>query len=192
MFNIVGTHVSMDVADLDETRRYLEDVCGLEKLRQVTRPTFTVVWYPGLELWQAGPDSTPGAVKHLAWQVDDIDEAVRVLSQTGASFETEAPQAIDVEVVDLRTLRPMDTEIIIASVKKTHRVVILHEACITGGIGGEIAARIADEAFDFIDAPIKRLGVPDVPIPYAKSLENAIVPNEEKLIDCIKNVLAAS
>jgi pyruvate/2-oxoglutarate/acetoin dehydrogenase E1 component len=100
-----------------------------------------------------------------------------------------AKEGIDVEVVDLRTLRPMDTETVMSSVRKTHRVVILHEACITGGIGGEIAARIADEAFDFIDAPIKRLGVPDVPIPYSKSLENAIVPDEQKLIACIKNVL---
>ena len=102
------------------------------------------------------------------------------------------PETSIEEVVDLRTLRPMDTEIIMASVKKTHRVVVLHEACITGGIGGEIAARIADAAFDFIDAPVKRLGVPDVPIPYAKSLDNTIVPNEEKLITCIKNVLAGS
>lgn len=106
-----------------------------------------------------------------------------------AAAETLAKEGIDIEIVDLRTLRPMDTEIILESVKKTHRAVVLHEACVTGGIGGEIAARIADSAFDYIDAPIKRVGVPDVPIPYAKSLEDTILPNEEKLIACVRNVL---
>jgi len=91
--------------------------------------------------------------------------------------------------VDLRTLKPMDTEIITASVKKTHRVVVLHEACVTGGIGGEIVAKIAENVFDYIDAPIKRVGIPDVPVPYAKSLEDAIVPNEEMLITCVKEVM---
>jgi pyruvate/2-oxoglutarate/acetoin dehydrogenase E1 component len=106
-----------------------------------------------------------------------------------AAAETLAKEGIDIEVVDLRTLRPMDTEIILESVKKTHRAVVLHEACVTGGLGGEIAARIADSAFDYIDAPIKRIGVPDVPIPYAKSLEDTILPNEDTLIACIRNVL---
>ena len=106
-----------------------------------------------------------------------------------AAAETLASEGIDAEVVDLRTLRPMDTDIIIDSIKKTHRVVVLHEACVTGGIGGEIVAKIAENAFDYIDAPIKRLGIPDVPIPYAKSLEDTIIPNEEKLIACIKAVL---
>lgn len=100
MFKIVATHVSMDVSDLAATQEYLEQVCGFEKLRQVTRPEFRVVWYPGLELWQAKPEATPGVVKHVAWQVDDIDEAVRVLKDRGMTFETEEPQQIDVNVVD--------------------------------------------------------------------------------------------
>jgi len=107
-----------------------------------------------------------------------------------AAAEMLGKEGIDVEVVDLRTLKPMDTGIIVESVKKTHRAVVLHEACVTGGIGGEIVARIAENVFDYIDAPIRRVGVPDVPIPYAKSLEDAIVPNEETLIACIKNVMA--
>ena len=106
-----------------------------------------------------------------------------------AAAETLEADGIDAEIVDLRTLRPMDTEIIIDSVKKTHRVVVLHEACITGGIGGEIVAKIAENVFDYIDAPIKRVGIPDVPIPYAKSLEDTIVPTKEKLIACIKAVM---
>ena len=106
-----------------------------------------------------------------------------------AAAETLEAEGIDAEVVDLRTLRPMDVDIIIASVKKTHRVVVLHEACVTGGIGGEIVAKIAEKAFDYIDAPIKRVGIPDVPVPYAKTLEDAIVPNEEMLITCVKEVM---
>ena len=98
-------------------------------------------------------------------------------------------EGIDCEVVDLRTLRPMDTDIIIDSVKKTHRAVVLHEAGTTGGIGGGIVAKIAENVFDYIDAPIKRVGIPDVPVPYAKSLEKTIVPNEETLIACIRAVL---
>jgi catechol 2,3-dioxygenase-like lactoylglutathione lyase family enzyme len=100
MFKILATHVSIDVEDLDATREYLEDVCGLEKLRQVTRPDFVVVWYPGLELWQVKPDATPGVVKHLAWQVDDLDEAVRVLKEKGVEFNADAPKQIDANVVD--------------------------------------------------------------------------------------------
>jgi len=106
-----------------------------------------------------------------------------------AAAEILDADGIDAEVVDLRTLKPMDTEIIAASVKKTHRVVVLHEACVTGGIGGEIVAKIAENVFDYIDAPIKRVGIPDVPVPYAKSLEDAIVPNEEMLITCVKEVM---
>lgn len=106
-----------------------------------------------------------------------------------AAAEILQGEGIDAEIVDLRTLRPMDTGIIVDSIKKTHRVVVLHEACITGGIGGEIVAKIAENVFDYIDAPIKRLGIPDVPIPYAKSLEDTILPTKEKLIACIKEVL---
>lgn len=100
MFDILGTHVSMDVANLDETTKYLEETLGLKKLRQVTLPDFTIVWYPGLELWQAGPDATPGIAKHVAWQVDDIDEAVRELKERGVNFDFEEPKQIDPAVVD--------------------------------------------------------------------------------------------
>jgi pyruvate/2-oxoglutarate/acetoin dehydrogenase E1 component len=96
---------------------------------------------------------------------------------------------IDVEVVDLRTLKPLDVETITKSVRKTHKVVVAHEACLTGGFGGEIIARIVENAFDYLDAPIKRVGVPDVPIPYAKSLEDVVVPKEEFLIKSVREVL---
>lgn len=105
MFEIVATHVSLDVANLDETKKFLEERCGLKKLRELKRPDgSTVVWYPGLELWQAGLDTTPGLVKHVAWQVDDLQEAIRVLKEKGVSFETEEPRQIDVTVLDTKEI----------------------------------------------------------------------------------------
>jgi len=94
-----------------------------------------------------------------------------------------AAEGIDVEVLDPRCLKPLDTETIIRSVSKTGRVLILHEAPVTGGFGGELAAIIAQsEAFDFLDAPIRRLAGRDVPIPYNRTLERAAVPQVEDIV----------
>jgi pyruvate/2-oxoglutarate/acetoin dehydrogenase E1 component len=94
-----------------------------------------------------------------------------------------AAEGIEVEVVDLRTLKPLDKETIVQSVIKTERVLIVHEAPITGGFGGELAAVIAgSEAFDRLDAPIVRLGGRDTPIPYNRILEKASVPQVEDIV----------
>lgn len=94
-----------------------------------------------------------------------------------------ASEGIEIEVVDPRSLKPLDTETIIKSVSKTGRVLITHEAPVTGGFGGEIAAVIAaSEAFDFLDAPIRRLAGKDVPIPYNRILEQASVPQVEDIV----------
>lgn len=99
-------------------------------------------------------------------------------------------QGIDIEVVDPRTLVPLDRELIIKSAKKTGRVLIVHEACQTGGFGGELAATIADsEAFFYLDAPIKRLGGLDVPIPYCPELEKNVVPTEETITAAVHELL---
>ena len=99
-----------------------------------------------------------------------------------AAAETLAKERIDAEVIDPRTLSPLDTETIIASVKKTGRVVIAHEAVKHAGFGAEIAAMIAEgEAFDHLDAPIKRLGGTFTPIPYNPKLEKAAVPQAEDI-----------
>jgi len=87
-----------------------------------------------------------------------------------------AKQGIEAEVVDLRTLKPLDFETIAASVKKTFRAVIVHEACVTGGFGAELAARIQAELFDHLDAPILRVGAKDVPIPFSPPLEDFVLP----------------
>ena len=100
-----------------------------------------------------------------------------------AAEQLEKEQGISVEVVDPRTLVPLDKETIIASAKKTGRVLIVHEACQTGGFGGELAAVIADsEAFYYLDAPIRRYGGLDVPIPYCPELEKNVVPTKDNVI----------
>jgi len=87
-----------------------------------------------------------------------------------------AGEGVDVEVIDLRTLVPLDEEAILASVRKTNRVVICHEDTKTGGFGGEIAARIAELAFEHLDAPVRRLAAKDTPVPHAPQLEDAFLP----------------
>jgi pyruvate/2-oxoglutarate/acetoin dehydrogenase E1 component len=94
-------------------------------------------------------------------------------------------EGLDVEVLDLRTLAPMDKGAILASVKKTSRALVLHEASRTGGIGGEIAATIAEEAFEWLDAPVVRLAATDTPVPYSPPLEEYHLPQ-------VKDVLAAA
>jgi pyruvate/2-oxoglutarate/acetoin dehydrogenase E1 component len=94
-----------------------------------------------------------------------------------------APEGIEIEVVDLCTLKPLDQDTIVRSTCKTGRVLIVHEAPVTGGFGGELAAILsASEAFSYLDAPIRRLGGRDVPIPYNRTLERAAVPQVEDIV----------
>ena len=96
---------------------------------------------------------------------------------------------VDAEVVDARTLVPLDTETILASVRKTHRVLVLHEAIKRGGYGAEIAALIAEEAFDDLDAPPRRLAGLETPIPYAQHLERSVVPQVEDIAKAAKELV---
>ena len=101
-----------------------------------------------------------------------------------------ANEGIEVEVVDPRTLKPLDTSIIIKSVKKTGRVLIVHEAARTGGYGGELAAEIAEsEAFGYLDAPIVRLAGRDMPIPYNRNLEKHSVPQVEDIVEKARQIV---
>ena len=100
-----------------------------------------------------------------------------------------AQEGIEAEVVDPRTLKPLDEETIVRSVIKTGRVLIVHEACKTGGYGGELAAVIAgSEAFDYLDAPIIRLAGRDMPIPYNRNLEYHTVPQVENIVDAARQL----
>jgi len=101
-----------------------------------------------------------------------------------------AQQGIEAEVVDPRTLKPLDEETIVRSVSKTGRVLIVHEACKTGGYGAELAAVIAgSEAFDYLDAPIVRLAGRDMPIPYNRTLEYHTVPQVENIVEAARQLV---
>lgn len=97
-------------------------------------------------------------------------------------------EGISAEVIDLISISPIDHETIVNSVIKTSRLLIVHEACLTGGVGGEIAAIVAKEAFGYLDAPIERVAAPDTPVPFSPSLEDAFIPNEEKIIVTAKKM----
>ncbi|MDD3715182.1 MAG: transketolase C-terminal domain-containing protein, partial [Atribacterota bacterium] len=98
-------------------------------------------------------------------------------------------EGVSIEVVDPRTLVPLDIETLVHSVKKTHRAVIVHEAHLSYGPGAEIAARLADEAFDYLDAPIKRVGAKDIPIPMAPHLESYVIPQEDDIEKAVRSVI---
>ncbi len=102
--------------------------------------------------------------------------------------ENLAKDGIDAEVLDPRSLSPLDKESILTSVEKTGRVVIIHEANRTNGFGAEIAAMIADEGFDLLNAPIKRVTAPDTPVPFSPVLERSFLPSEEKIISAVKEL----
>ncbi|HJM88593.1 MAG TPA: alpha-ketoacid dehydrogenase subunit beta [Dehalococcoidia bacterium] len=106
-----------------------------------------------------------------------------------AAAETLAGEGIDVEIVDPRSLQPLDTETIVASVQKTHRVLTVHEAVEFGGIGAEINAQIATEAFDYLDAPPLRLGAPFSPVPYSPVLEQEWIVNAEQIAEATRRLV---
>jgi pyruvate dehydrogenase E1 component beta subunit len=99
-----------------------------------------------------------------------------------------AKKHIHAEVIDLRTLRPMDTDTVIASVKKTGRCVVVEEGWQQSGIGAEVAARIMEKAFDYLDAPVARVSGKDVPMPYAANLEKLALPSVAEVVDAAKAV----
>ena len=105
--------------------------------------------------------------------------------------EVMAAEGLDVEVVDLRTLTPLDTETILESVKKTGKLAVVHEDNITGGVGAEIAALVAEQAFEYLDGPIVRICGPDVPtMPFAQTLEDAYMPTGDKIADGLRKLAA--
>jgi 2-oxoisovalerate dehydrogenase E1 component len=105
-----------------------------------------------------------------------------------AAAERLARDGIDVEVIDPRTLRPLDMETIVASVRKTNRCVVVHEACKTGGLGGEIASQIMEQAFDWLDAPVSRVAMADVPMPYNDKLERGLIPAVGNIVRAVREI----
>jgi pyruvate dehydrogenase E1 component beta subunit len=104
----------------------------------------------------------------------------------------EKEQTISCEVIDVRSLRPLDRRTLIESVKKTSRCVVMEEDWYSYGVGAELVATIQEGAFDFLDAPIKRVAQAEVPLPYAKVMEQAALPKAQNLVDAIKSTLEAS
>ena len=107
-----------------------------------------------------------------------------------SAAEKLAAEGIEAEVIDPRTLKPLDVPTIVASVRRTNRLVVVNEGCRTGGFAAEVAMRVYEEAFDYLDAPIARVTAEDVPIPYSETLELAALPSEEKIIQTVHQVCA--
>ncbi len=129
------------------------------------------------------------AVKREGTDVTVLATAAMVPRALGAAAQLER-EGISVEVVDPRTLKPLDEDTILDSVRKTNRLVIVHEAWMRGGFGAEVAAIVVDLAFDLLDAPMKRVGGPDTPMPYNDELERATIPSQDRIIETIREVLA--
>lgn len=117
-----------------------------------------------------------------------VSYSIMVQKSEEAAKRLEA-EGIDVEIIDLLTLKPFDRETVINSVKKTHRCIIAHEAVVTGGLGAEIAATIQDQAFYWLDAPITRVGAKNLPIPFSPVLEKFVAPQIEDIINAVHRVL---
>ncbi|HHS82068.1 MAG TPA: pyruvate dehydrogenase complex E1 component subunit beta, partial [Devosia sp.] len=111
----------------------------------------------------------------------------------GMKYATEATErlvaeGVDVELIDLRTIRPMDSATIMESVKKTGRCVVVEEGWPQGSVGSEVSARIMEQAFDYLDAPVMRITGKDVPMPYAANLEKLALPNADEVIAAVNAV----
>jgi pyruvate dehydrogenase E1 component beta subunit len=132
------------------------------------------------EVVKEGSDLTIVAYSRMAKVA--LDVAGRLQDQEG----------ISVEVVDLRSLRPLDRETVVASVRKTSRAVIMEEDWLSYGVGAELAATIQEGAFDYLDAPVRRVAAAEVPLPYAKPLELAALPNADHLVEVIHQTLDGS
>jgi pyruvate dehydrogenase E1 component beta subunit len=106
-----------------------------------------------------------------------------------AAAEQLAQEGIDAEVVDLRTLRPLDTERVAESVKKTHNALVVEETSKLGGFAGELVSQIQEDAFDYLDAPVGRVAGEEVPIPYSRSLEPLATPDAPRVAQAVRQLL---
>ncbi len=128
------------------------------------------------------PIQRPGSDVTVVTYSKMLDVSIRAAEEL-------AKEGVEAEVVDLRTLRPLDMEPVIESFKKTNRAVIVEEGWLSYGVGAEISARIYEQAFDYVDAPIKRVAQLEVPLPYNRSLEQMALPNVKNVVEAVKEVL---
>jgi 2-oxoisovalerate dehydrogenase E1 component len=106
-----------------------------------------------------------------------------------SAAEQLAREGISVEVIDPRTLRPLDEDLILNSVRKTNRLVVAHEAWTSGGFGSEVSSMVMEKAFDWLDAPVIRIGAPAVPMPYNEALERFVIPSQQRIADTLRDAV---
>jgi len=128
------------------------------------------------EVKKSGQDVTIVAISYM------VNRALEVADELGK-------EGVSVEVIDPRTISPLDKETILESVRKTGKLLTVHEAVRNYGFGAEVAATVAEEGFDFLDAPIARIGAPFMPVPFSKKLEEAFVPSKDKIISEVRRLL---
>ncbi len=116
----------------------------------------------------------------------------RLVHDAVAVADELAGEGIEVEVIDPRTLVPLDLDTIVESVSRTHRLVVAHEAVMHGGFGAEITAQVQAAAFDELDAPIERVGAPFAPIPFSPPLEDAYLPGRDAVAAAVRSVVSSS
>ncbi len=156
----------------------------------------TVVVQNKLLLGMSGPVpeelfELPLGQAHVAREGDDVTVLAvgRMVNEALTAAEKLATDGISCEVVDPRTLQPFDLDTVVRSAKKTNRIVVVHEAVRFGGIGAEYAAAIGELAFDYLDAPIARIGAPFSPVPFSPALEQHYVPDSATIADGVRDVL---
>ncbi|MFQ5894299.1 MAG: alpha-ketoacid dehydrogenase subunit beta [Nitrospinota bacterium] len=132
-----------------------------------------------------------GEVKREGTDVTIVATSSMVLKALRAAEELEK-EGVSCEVVDPRTLYPLDKDLILNSVKKTGHLVVAHEAVKRCGWGAEVAAMVAEEAFDYLDAPIGRVAAQETPVPFAPKLESFVIPNEKSIVEAVRGVLVSA
>ncbi len=146
----------------------------------------------------SGPEPGPehllpfgiAAVKTVGEDVTVITWGMLVQRSLDAAKKVHEKHGASIEVIDIRTLNPLDKETILSSVRKTGKVLIVHEDTLTGGFGGEIAAIIGTEGFEFLDAPVQRVAAKDAPVPYGPELEIAMLPQETDIVRALERLIA--
>jgi pyruvate dehydrogenase E1 component beta subunit len=174
------------------------DVRGL--IRAAVESEDPVVWLDHVKLFDLEgelpdePETIPLGVADIKRPGRDVTivASSRMVPLSLAAAEGLAGDGIDVEVVDLRSIVPLDREAILASVGRTHRLVVVDECHRSCGIAAEVSATVAEEAFDELRAPIRRVVTEDVPIPFSRTLEDAIQPTEEKVVAAVRSVMEDS
>jgi 2-oxoisovalerate dehydrogenase E1 component beta subunit len=137
--------------------------------------------------------TTPFGQARIHREGDDVTVVTwgaMVYTATEAADKVAEEDGVSTEIVDLRTIIPWDRKAVLASVEKTSKVIVLHEDTITGGFGAEIAATIASEAFEHLDAPVKRIAAPDTPVPFSPPLEKAFIPQVDDVVAGLKELAA--